>query len=358
MRHQRAPGLWLAYCVVSQLPGRRTSAWAKATIRLLILALLALTWGLLAISVVATAARWIDVAFSPLVLIQTLSPLAAPVALGALCGVLLPMRRVGRIVVAGLCLLILSIHAAIWLPWLTAEQPSPGEELTIMTVSLLHGRADMGKVGDEVRAEGVDLLVLTEVTDTAVTNLQAAGVYRQLPFAVPSTPSGVGTVIRSRRPLMPMPSNGSTAVSPRNPAAGLRTGRRLIVRAVHPLPPVSARVHRWPTRTHVRQWRATFNQLTTWAQGIEGPLIMAGDFNASIDHPGMRQLLATGLRDAHEVAGAGRPPTWPTRRSGPPFVHIDHVLVRGLDVKSTEEIPLSDTDHIAILARLVIPTAT
>lgn len=286
-----------------------------------------------------------DVARSPVVLVQSLSPLAAPMALIGLCGALLPGRSAARRAMAALCLLVLTVHAAIWLPWLTDDTPGPGRRLTVMTASLIHGRADTVRISQELRAAGVDVLVLTEVRNAAEANLRAAGIYRQLPHAVPGTPSGAGTVIRSRLPLTPLPSAAGT--SPRNPAATLHWGQEVTFRAVHPVPPV---------RTRVRQWRTTLHSLTVWSQNTRGPVIMAGDFNASVDHPGMRELLQTGLRDAHEVAGAGRPPTWPSGRSVPPFVHIDHVLVRGVDVASAEEVPIPGTDHIAVLAHLVAPT--
>ena len=69
----------------------------------------------------------------------------------------------------------------------------------------------------------------------------------------------------------------------------------------------------------------------------------------------MRQLLSTGLRDAYEVDGAGRPVTWPNGRPIPPFVQIDHVLVRGLDVQSVEDVRIPGSDHDAVVAHLVVP---
>lgn len=306
-----------------------------------------LTWALLLLAMVVTASRWIDVAFSPLVLVQSLSPLAAAMALGGLGGVLVAGRRVARVTLAALCLLVLAVHGAIWLPWLTDESPGSGTRLTVMTASLLHGRADMARISQEIRAQGVDVLVMTEVRRATESRLRAAGVYDLLPHAVPRTPTGAGTVIRSRLRLTPLPAaGGPIGTSPRNPAATMRLGQDLTVRGVHPAPPVDSRV---------RQWRTNLDNLTAWARDATGPVIMAGDFNASVDHPGMRELLETGLRDAHEVAGAGRPPTWPRGRSVPPFVHIDHVLVRGVDVDSAEEVRVPGTDHVAVLVHLVVP---
>lgn len=272
--------------------------------------------------------------------------MAVPLALVGTAGVLLPGRRGYRASLACICVLVLAVQAAIWIPWLTKDDPASGKRLTVMGVNLLLGRADTDTIGREVRSHGVDVLVLTEVTDSAESRLRADGTYRRLPYTTASR-TGQTTVIRSRlRLVRARGAARATALSKRNPAATLRYGKAVSFRAVHPFP---------PTRPRVRRWRATLAALTEWATRTRGSLIMAGDFNASVDHPGMRQLLAQGLRDAHEVAGAGRPRTWPNQRSWPAFVHLDHVLVRGIEVESVQEVLIPGSDHDAILAELIVP---
>lgn len=145
-----------------------------------------MAWVLALIAVAVTASRWMDVAFSPLVLVQALSPLAAPTALVSLGGVLWAGRSAARTVLAALCLMVLAVHAAIWLPWFTDDTPGPGGRLTVMTASLIHGRADTVRISQVVRAAGVDVLVLTEVTAAAEANLRAAGIQRHCPMWCPA----------------------------------------------------------------------------------------------------------------------------------------------------------------------------
>jgi endonuclease/exonuclease/phosphatase (EEP) superfamily protein YafD len=310
----------------------------------------ALAWLLAVTAAVVTGLRWADTTVSPVVLVQSLSPLAAVLALVALCGALLPGHRRGRAGLVGLSVLVLAVHAAIWAPWLTAEQPRPGRGLTVLTVNLYVGRADAAAVGRIVRAEDVDVLVLSEVRGSATADLRARGVFAGLPHALPRRVAAGGTQIRSRLPLSAVsdrPRQLSAGDARRNPAARLRLGgTEITLRAVHPAPPVSSRIDRW---------RASLEALAGWAGQARGPLVVAGDFNASVDHPAMRALLETGLRDAHEVAGAGRPRTWPRGKSVPPFVHIDHVLVRGVDVGSAQELRIPGSDHDAVLVDLVVP---
>jgi endonuclease/exonuclease/phosphatase (EEP) superfamily protein YafD len=308
-----------------------------------------LAWTLALVGVLVTASRWVDVAWSPLVLMQSVSWLAAPVALLAVAGLLPSRRGAARIALAGVCGLVLAVHAWIWAPWLTAQEARPGRDLTVMAVNVYRERADTAAISRLVRQEGVDVLALSEARQPTVERLRTDGVTRALPHAFPEGPPPEGTLILSRFRLSGLPDSsgpitGETAL--RNPAARLRTGHGVVVRAVHPPPPVPGRV---------LPWRETLEDLSRWAERTPGLLVVAGDFNASVDHPGMRELLGAGLRDAHEVAGAGRARTWPNGRSVPPFVHIDHVLVRGLDVESAEAVRIPGSDHDAVVVHLVIP---
>jgi endonuclease/exonuclease/phosphatase family metal-dependent hydrolase len=89
------------------------------------------------------------------------------------------------------------------------------------------------------------------------------------------------------------------------------------------------------------------------------PRILLGDFNSTLDHAPLRQLIATGYRDAGVATGQGLVPTWPyAEHPGIPKVAIDHVLVDrriGVRAMSVHRIPLSD--HRAIVAELIVPRA-
>ena len=78
---------------------------------------------------------------------------------------------------------------------------------------------------------------------------------------------------------------------------------------------------------------------------------MAGDFNSSQTHPGFRKV-ADRMTDAHRAAGQGWVRTWPIGSRVPPFIQLDHVLMRGLEVVDAGTVTIADTDHRAIWARL------
>jgi len=122
-------------------------------------------------------------------------------------------------------------------------------------------------------------------------------------------------------------------------------GGEVLLRAAHPLAPLYA-----PT------WHAELGDLTRWAVGARRtqdlPVVLAGDLNASEDHPAFRRLTEV-LTDAHRERGEGWVRSWPLGASFlPPFCQIDHVLVHGLGVVEAGRVVLPGTDHAAVWSRL------
>jgi endonuclease/exonuclease/phosphatase family metal-dependent hydrolase len=118
------------------------------------------------------------------------------------------------------------------------------------------------------------------------------------------------------------------------------------VHAAPPKPP-------WSPGATAR-WRSQLSALP--APGA-GPHILAGDFNATLDHAQFRRLLRRGYVDAASQAGNGLSPTWgpqPSRR--PTLLAIDHVLIdRRSTVVTTSAHWLTGTDHRALYAELRLP---
>jgi endonuclease/exonuclease/phosphatase family metal-dependent hydrolase len=87
--------------------------------------------------------------------------------------------------------------------------------------------------------------------------------------------------------------------------------------------------------------------------------VLAGDFNATLDHAELRRLLDRGYRDAAEQAGVALRPTWPGDRALiPTVVTIDHVLAdRRIRVVSVRTVAIPGSDHRGVLADLLLPDA-
>src|SRR5690606_39271512 len=116
------------------------------------------------------------------------------------------------------------------------------------------------------------------------------------------------------------------------------------VTVVHPVPPVGR---------DLGSWRRTLQTLPRPADDGRVHLLV-GDFNATVDQPTMRDLLADGYVDAAAARGRGWVPTW-SRGLGPGLA-IDHVLVdRATAVAGVSVHGLPGSDHRAVVAELRLP---
>jgi endonuclease/exonuclease/phosphatase (EEP) superfamily protein YafD len=102
-------------------------------------------------------------------------------------------------------------------------------------------------------------------------------------------------------------------------------------------------------------WRRDMRKLPSSGEG--GLRILAGDFNATLDHAELRRLIGRGYRDAAEQAGVGLQMTWSTDASPlPAMIAIDHVLAdRRIRVASARTVAIPDSDHRGVLTELVLP---
>jgi endonuclease/exonuclease/phosphatase (EEP) superfamily protein YafD len=225
-----------------------------------------------------------------------------------------------------------------------------GVPVRVMALNLLLGEADAAAVVELVRERRVDVLAVQEYTAAARDALAAAGIDALLPHQQLSPQSRAsGSGLYSRLPLR----GARVAVNPGGAShqavavVSAPGARPVEVHSVHPDPPGPG---------------------TGWAAGLRAqvpaaagrPLrILAGDFNATLDHVELRRLLATGYYDAADRVGRGLTPTWPyfgRRTRVVPKVTIDHVLVdRGIGVRDFEAVTMARTDHRAILTTLIVP---
>jgi endonuclease/exonuclease/phosphatase (EEP) superfamily protein YafD len=228
------------------------------------------------------------------------------------------------------------------------EPPAGGEPFRVLALNLF-GRADPEAVVALVRELRPDVFAATELTTRQVAALDAAGLAGLMPHRVlQDEHDAAGSGLYGRRPLTPLPEL-STRIGHNMPAAAmtLPSGARVEVIAVHPSPPLGPMV---------AVWNRAFD--TFPAPAGEAVRVLAGDFNAGLDHRAMRDLLARGYADAALRAGRGLTPTWPAGRWLPPFITIDHVLAderAGVSAFDVRDVP--GTDHRAVFAELRLPPA-
>ncbi|MFC4012179.1 endonuclease/exonuclease/phosphatase family protein [Nonomuraea purpurea] len=228
----------------------------------------------------------------------------------------------------------------------TAEATT-GRPLKVMTINMLFGRADPATIVKLVREFDPDVLSTQELTPGAVSDLDAAGLKVLMPHRVLEDEwNASGSGLYSKHALRPLLGMGRS-FGHNMPAAriSLPGGKPVDFVDVHPFPPLGPRV---------TDWNASLESLPSASP--DQVRILAGDFNASLDHAALRKLLDRGYKDAADQVGAGLIPTWPANKRVPPIITIDHVLVDhrvGVQEVSVRDVP--GTDHRAVLAELTVP---
>lgn len=278
-------------------------------------------------------------AFTPYVVVWTLVPLALALAL----------RRFTAVAAAALVTMTLAAMVA---PRALADNgPSAtGPALRVLTANLRLGAGDPAALVALVRAERVDVLAVQEFTPDAAAELDRLGLTELLPHRQLGPEAGAsGSGLYARFPLRDGGVRRNTGGFTQAYATVLVPGAPpLLVESVHPMSPYAL--------STLPLWRT---DLEAEPPAIpDGPLrVLAGDFNATLDHAPLRRLLATGYVDAAEATGAGLVGTWgPYDGDLIPPVTIDHVLAdRRIEVRRATVHPLAGTDHRPVLAELALP---
>jgi endonuclease/exonuclease/phosphatase (EEP) superfamily protein YafD len=307
-----------------------------------------LLWAGLVVAAALLGVRWVDNGALLAAVLQSVVPLSG--TLVVVLFVIAALTRRWRITVAAGVLLAVCITLAV--PTVISQAVAPGrQDLVVMSANLEFGRADAQALVTAARQLRADVLVMEEITPAAVERLRAAGLETLLPEAVGQTRTGAGgTIVRSRLPMTLVESGVDSRQPPQafnQPVVSIHASSGdVLLRAVHTLPPQVSHP--------AASWRSTLAELEAWRerQSPDLPLVMAGDFNSSFGHPGFRQIAET-MTDAHYAAGEGWVRTWPQgRRLIRPFIQLDHVLTRGIDVVEAGLVHLPNTDHAAVWARL------
>ena len=224
-----------------------------------------------------------------------------------------------RWVVAAVAVLTTLALVAVVAPRAVADDtPAGGPVLRVMTVNTRGGQAQPGDIVRLVRDLRVDVLSVQELYPGVVEGLSIAGIDRELPY---HQVYGAEAGMFSRLPLE------DTGVH-RNPDGFLQAygtvlapgAPPVLFESVHSCSPYSLR--------QTSCWRRDLSAQPPATP--DGPLrILAGDFNATLDHAPLRALLATRLPSTRPTrAGAGLVGTWgPYDGDRIPPVTIDHVLV-------------------------------
>ena len=299
--------------------GLEGARWAPLLGRTL---LVGLTWAVLAVLAVLALGRLThldDALAYPYTVINALTPLVYLPAYAAVA-VGFGVRR-NLLILAAVPLIGLHLFwtvAELW-PSSPDARPANSVPLRLLTANLQYSNTQAGRLGPQIEARRPDIVVLEEVSPLTLAGVSGSGALAGYQYHVARPDLGAfGYAVYSRFPLsdVRVPQVGREPLARMTVTIG--DGQRFTLFAVHTISPT--------TSAYTKRWRAQLDQLASDVRASSLPVVLAGDFNATRDHRPFRHLLDSGVRDAHDVAGAAWSPTWPADQVLPPVIRIDHVL--------------------------------
>jgi endonuclease/exonuclease/phosphatase family metal-dependent hydrolase len=254
-----------------------------------------------------------------------------------------------RWTIAGVALAVVGAFAVAVLPRAVGNTvpTTRGPVFRILTMNLHFGQTNAEMLVDLVRRLRVDVLSVQDLSPQTAAAFVRDGLGALLPFKVTALigSSGSGLYSRYRLHELPMPPLAVTGPAMPRADVDVPTTGKVEVRSVHLARPVDP--------AGVEQWIRGFSWLPP-GRPHQAVRIMAGDFNATLDHASLRGLLASGYVDAAAAVGAGLIPTY-RQRLWPPIT-IDHVLVDAVcAVRRVAVYNLPRSDHGALFAELRLP---
>lgn len=212
----------------------------------------------------------------------------------------------------------------------------------VTSSNILVNNGDLRTAATEVMSTGADVVVVQEVEAVSLTVIDNAARENSYPFrAADPHPGFHGGAIYSRYPLGEW-RVVDVAGSPMLVAEVLTPTGRVTVVNVHTVAPLTSRL--------AAQWRRQFDALEALSSESQTPVLLIGDFNATVDHEPFVKLLERGYRDAFEEVGNGWGNTFPSNYGPvPPFMRIDHAIASSsIQFHSIDDWRVEGSDHRAI----------
>ena len=248
-----------------------------------------------------------------------------------------------------LCLAVVAVigvaftQAPLWV----AQTVPAGERFTVVSANLMVGSADIDALAAEVESANPALVALQEVTPAALERIRGSGLASKYPhqYVVAANLAG-GTMLLSKSPLTNQSRTPNTVLNNLGARTDLPRADSTQILGVHIAAPING---------YAGSWNDELAELRDQMRALpSGPVIVAGDFNASFDHSQYRALLGDGYVDTAGQSGAGFVPTYPTDRlGGQPWVALDHVIVRGFTAAAFHTFDLEGSDHRGVVVSLV-----
>lgn len=232
-----------------------------------------------------------------------------------------------------------------------SDAKTPG--VRVMTFNLLFSNRDLEALRRCIAHAQPDLLLLQEAGRywrAALGTLEDRYPYRLDLNQTGRFDEDHGVMLFSRHPILH---------ARQHPLAGMpdRLGAALVDVAGHPLWAASVHIMKPTGRWRQRLQQQQLRTLAAWISTLEAPVVVGGDFNATLYMPQMQRFVGTaGLGPDHQARPwrgilAG---TFPASLSllG---LKIDHVMVRDLVIRRASTLHCAGSDHLPVVVDLAHP---
>lgn len=219
-----------------------------------------------------------------------------------------------------------------------------GASFRLMTANLLHDQCDLADFARLLAVTDPDIIVIQELGPQCAEIVTGAYPNHRLRPALELTGRGIATRFDAEFGNIDMPGRDGTS------ALLDVDGRVLRLAGVHLLNPIN-----FPWWVSARGRARQLAGLFEWLEDGEGPVVVAGDLNASPVWPAYRQV-AERLTDLiavrAEADGTRAAATWGWRPGWPSMLRIDHVFGSGVEAARVEVEPIAGSDHAAVVVDL------
>jgi endonuclease/exonuclease/phosphatase (EEP) superfamily protein YafD len=257
------------------------------------------------------------------------------------------LLRLRAIALSGLVVAALLV-VAVWPQWITDRgRPRPGAPvITIYSANLWFHNADVAAIEASIKAADPDVVVLIEAPYAVSrhTDRVLSGYPYRLRSPWPGFGAGTaGNIIASRTPLVAGDIMTQTDVGYALARVQTRLGWVNVV-GVHLARP-------WPNRVQWYDQISQIRDIETLVARLDGPVIVAGDFNSvSSGRIGRRFRARTGLKP-----NPGWPGTWPSVLPAAAGITVDQ-LYRSPDLAVVSRAigKRTGSDHFPVVTRLTL----
>ena len=219
----------------------------------------------------------------------------------------------------------------------------------LMTTNLLQDRCDVSRFTQVLDDVSPDLVVAQELAPGPAEALAQRYPYTLLHPSLDFTGRGIASRIRADFDDIAMPARNGTA------ASFEIGGEPVRLAGIHLMNPISFPWWR-SGRARSRQVRA----VAGWLDLRPGPVVVAGDFNASPAWPAYKAMegrLTDLVAEEAAARGAKPEPTWGWRPGWPRMLRIDHVFGVGVRAREALVVPISGSDHAALVVDIELTPA-